>query len=140
MTTMTNGRSATYRDPRLQRVCTECGAGIDLCSCESPDDAAHRRLWSREGRALGEVWRALQRTIDEGFAKEFQHDWLAGELTVRMSEALRRLRGHSHSDGTTTDDVHRACIVVAVGALLLSLYGDPAYAYEPAAYHDREDA
>ena len=89
---------------------------------------------------MGEVWRALQQTIDAGLGPEVQRDWLAGELTIRTSEVLRRLRGHNHSDGTTTEEIHRACIVVAVGALLLSLYGDPAYSYEPSSIHDREDA
>ena len=88
---------------------------------------------------MGEIWRALQKTVDEGLGRN-EHDWLAGELTVRTSEVLRRLRGHNHSDGTTTEEIHRACIVVAVGALLLSLYGDPAYSYEPSSIHDREDA
>lgn len=126
---------ALYRRPNGALACTECGLDQALCSCGEPNDAAHKRLWSREGRTASAVWRALQQEVA---LHPPSHDWMA-EATLRVAHVMLKLREHSSVQGTTATDIHEACVAAATACLMLSLYGDPGYSYEPAAVHDRED-
>jgi hypothetical protein len=60
------------------------------------------------------------------------------EATLRMAMILLKLREHSTVQGTTSTDIHEACVAAASACLMLSLYGDPAYPYEATTVHDQE--
>lgn len=128
-------RTCTYRTTRGQICCTECGKEAHLCSCQDPDDLAHHRLQDVEGKIVGEVAQRLTLFLNE---KRDNRDNVVNS-DIEFAEILRKLRNHRNADGTSTEDIHNACIRTAASILMISLRGDMDFDYEPDSVHSPED-
>jgi hypothetical protein len=101
----------------------------------NPDELAHQRLWDSGGRALHEV-----RGLVETFMRDKNPSSMAlPNLFLEVAELVRKLKGHRKSDGTSAEDIHRACMRIAAAAITLSLCGDADFPYEPHVVHDHKD-
>lgn len=130
-------RSCTYRSTRGQDHCTECGSEVHLCTCEFPDEMAQRRLWNPEGRLLSETLRYLQGQAQ--FNIRSSQDNLTG-LIFEVSQLATKLRDQRRmQNNVVAEDIHRACIRSAAAAMLISLFGDADYPYEPSVIYEPED-
>jgi len=130
-------RSCTYRSTRGQEHCTECGSEVHLCVCQFPDEMAQHRLWDPEGRLLSEVLRFLQG--QPNFRARSSPNNLVN-LFFETAQLAIKLRDHrSGKNNVVAEDIHRACVRAAASAMLLSLFGDSDYPYEPPVIYDRED-
>jgi hypothetical protein len=60
-------------------------------------------------------------------------------VVLELAELVRKLKSHRHADGTPGEEIHRACMRLAAAAILLSLYGDADFPYEPSLVHEPKD-
>lgn len=128
-------RTCTYRSTRGQILCTECGKEVHLCTCPDPDDLARHRLEDIEGKLIREIAQRLNLDLT-------QHRTSKDNLVNLHRDVwgiVSKLAGHRNSDGTTTDEIHQACVHTAVSALMISLNGDMDFSYEPDTVHSPED-
>lgn len=128
-------RTCSYRSTRGQILCTECGKEVHLCTCPDPDDLARHRLEDIEGKLIREV--AARLTLDLNQIRTSRNNLV--NLHRDVWNTVSKLAGHREADGTTSDEVHNACVHTAVSALLISLRGDMDYDYEPDTVHNPED-
>jgi len=108
---------------------------VHLCSCPDPDDLAHHRLESIQGKIILETTKRLQIFLDE---QRTNRDNLVN-AELEFAEIVRKLRNHRRADGTSTEDIHNTCIRTAASVLMLSLRGDMDFDYEPDTVHSPED-
>lgn len=116
-----------YRDPQGRKRCTECGTTYDLCICPRPNELAHRRLWSSEGRVIRSVWKALEKHHEQFPNTSYLHGYFvaeAGKVTKLLTE-------HSEGDKETATGILQQCILVAALATRLAVEGDPYFEYDP---------
>lgn len=128
-------RSCTYRTTRGQICCTECSKEVHLCSCQDPDDLARHRLEDTEGKLLREVAGRLARDLNE--RRSSKNNIVA--VHRDFADLVKKLAAHRDADGTTSDEIHHACVNTAVSALMISLRGDMDFDYEPDSVHSPED-
>lgn len=128
-------RTCTYRTTRGQTCCTECGKEANLCSCPDPDDLARHRLEDDEGKIILEISKRLLIFLNE---QRTNRDNLVN-AELEFAQILLKLRNHRRADGTSSDEIHNACIRTAASVLMLSLRGDMDFDYEPDTVHSPED-
>ncbi len=128
-------RSCTYRTTRGLYCCTECGQEVHQCSCPDPDDLARHRLEDVEGKIILETTKRLRLFLNE--SRTSRDNLVNADL--EFAEIVRKFRNHRRADGTSTEDIHNACIRTAASVLMLSLRGDMDFDYEPDSVHSPED-
>lgn len=118
-------RSCTYLDPHNMLACTECGSGLDLCTCVRPDDMAHERLTSHDGLVIKMIRDELVAARTKFPDNVHQFDALVEEV----GEVAKGLMEHDRGLGTTTLQVLRECVQVASMAVRVAVEGDADYVY-----------
>ena len=125
----------TYSDPHRPSTirCTECGGTRNLCSCPNPSEAAHRRLFSPEGKTI----EAIRQLLSSLEGSDFDHP--LARLSSEVGQANLKFFFHDRQqDSTTSRDVYYSLIKVAAAAIRLAVEGDPDFSYEPSSIFDQE--
>lgn len=106
-------------------ACTECGSGLDLCTCVRPDDMAHERLTSPDGLVIRMIRDELvaARTAFPGDLH------MLAALVEEVGEVAKGLMEHDLGLGTTTQQVLREAVQVACMAIRVATEGDANFSY-----------
>ena len=136
-------RDCSYRDPRGTQRCTECGAPLDLCHCEEPDDVAHERLWTAEGRTMTMIRNEVEKALESGIGPRHLLAQLNAEIgqinyQFYVHDDIARTQGETGEQGVTAEEVYRSLVRACSLAIRLAIAGDPNFAYEPLAIFGEE--
>lgn len=119
-------RSCIYYDNHRRQRCTECGLQVAQCQCADTDEAAHRRLWSEDGKMIRAIRGELQAVRDSIPNNHFVH----AELIKHVGRLTESLMEHSLDNSVTAAQVFKETILVAAMAIRLGTEGDRDFAYE----------
>lgn len=115
--------TCSFLNRRRQEFCTECGKDLTLCQCEDPDESAHLRLNSLDGKFLAAVTEVLDAPV-------FPHqDYLYERLVQSVGELGAAFVEHNKVRTPPADEIYR--LLVRIGAITtrLATEGTPEYAY-----------
>lgn len=115
--------SCVFLNRRRQEICTECGKDLTLCMCEDPDESAHLRLNSLNGRFLAAVTEVL-----DSSNLPYQ-DHLYEHLVAHIGNLGAALVSHSATRDPAPDEIYRRLVGIAALATRLATEGTPEYAY-----------
>lgn len=117
-------RSCTYLDSRTTNLsCTECGRGLDLCSCANPDEQAHERLHSPEGLVMQLIQGQLTSSDPDG-----QH--ALASLTAEVGKLAACMINHDRSQEVPSQEVLRRAVMTAALAIRIAVDGDDNFLYQ----------
>lgn len=115
-------RTATFLDSRQRERCTECGSGLDLCTCEDPDAMALERLTSPAGRFLADVLREEdQLGVNENHLFE--------KIVEEIGAVGAGLVNHADDRSVAPDVIRKSLVKLAALTTRLATAGTEEYPY-----------
>lgn len=118
-------RSCTYSDPHNTPACTECGNGLNLCTCVRPDDVAHERLHGQDGL----VFTMIKEELIAARAAFPTSLYRLTALTEEVGELSKAMMEHSLDLGTSAPQILREAVQVACMAIRVAVEGDSDFTY-----------
>lgn len=113
--------TCVYYDRRNRDACTECGNPPDLCLCQDPNEIAHKRLTSDEGRFLRVVYNQVQDLKSQNHLFE--------ELIHEVGELGISLVAHDATRSPSSDVITKNLSRIAALATRLAVSGTDEYSY-----------
>lgn len=119
-------RSCIYYDPQNKPCCTECGSDLQLCQCENPDEAAHRRMTSPDGVVISMIMGELDAARSQFVGTQHQ----LASLVKEVGKVAESMVEHDRNQGTSVQEVLRGVVQVAATSIRLATEGDDNFLYE----------
>ena len=118
-------RTCTYLDPHNIKTCTECGQGLELCTCVGLDDLAHERNHSPDGIVIKMVRGELVAAREESPGDLHQ----LPALVERVGKLAQGMMEHDRDGSCTIQEVLRRAVQAAAMAIRVATDGDANFAY-----------
>ncbi len=119
-------RTCTFNNQHNTECCTECGNSISLCQCVDPDQIAYQRLTSADGL----VFMMMRDELEAARVGSPKTTHLLPFLGGKLGELAMLLIQHDHTQGTSVQEILRAAVQVAAGAVRIAVEGDENFMYE----------